>query len=77
MDYGYINDKKQGIMNEIILEYNEWLVKQNIYSMSNGLLNGRMGLCLYWYQQSREFSNALYEKKASHILDKVVRKNMM
>ena len=46
MDYGYINDKKQGIMNEIILEYNEWLVKQNIYSMSNGLLNGRMGLCL-------------------------------
>lgn len=73
MDYGYINDKKQWIMNEIILEYNEWLVKQNIYSMSNGLLNGRMGLCLYWYQQSREFSNALYEKKASHILDEVIR----
>ena len=65
MDYGYINDKKQGIMNEIILEYNEWLVKQNIYSMSIRLLNGRRGLCLYWYQQSREFSNALYEKKAS------------
>ena len=77
MDYGYINDKKQGIMNEIIVEYNEWLVKQNIYSMSNRLLNGRMGLCLYWYQQSREFSNALYEKMASHILDKVIRKNMM
>ena len=77
MDYGYINDKKQGIMNEIILEYNEWLVKQNIYSMSIRLVNGRRGLCLYWYQQSREFSNALYEKMASHILDKVIRKNMM
>lgn len=60
-------------MNKIILEYNEWLVKQNIYSMSNGLLNGRMGLCLYWYQQSREYSNALYEKKASQILDEVIR----
>ena len=77
MDYGYINDTKQGIMNEIILEYNEWLVKQNIYSMSIRLLNGRRGLCLYWYQQSREFSNALYEKKVSHILDQVIRKNMM
>ena len=39
-------------MDKIILEYNEWLVKQNIYSMSNGLLNGRMGLCLYWYHET-------------------------
>lgn len=60
-------------MDKIILEYNEWLIKQNIYSMSNGLLNGRMGLCLYWYQQSREYSNVLYEKKASQILDEVIR----
>ena len=60
-------------MNEIILDYNEWLMKQNIHSMSNGLLNGRMGLCLYWYQQSRIYSNELYEKKASQILDEVIR----
>lgn len=73
MDCESINDKMKEFMNEFILEYNEWLIKQNIYSMSNGLLNGRMGLCLYWYQQSREYSNALYEKKASQVLDEVIR----
>ena len=41
--------------------------------MSNGLQNGRMGICLYLYQQSRTYSNVLYEKKASQILDEVIR----
>lgn len=40
--------------------------------MSNRLQNGRMGICLYLYQQSRTYSNVLYEKKASQILDEVI-----
>ena len=51
-------------MNNIITQYNEWLLKQDITSMSNGLLSGKLGLCLYWYQQSRIYSNKHYEKIA-------------
>lgn len=59
-------------MDNLIKEYNEWLVKQNVFSMSVGLLNGQMGLCLYWYQQSRIFSNKSYERKADQILEEVL-----
>lgn len=31
-------------MNNIITQYNEWLMKQDITSMSNGLLSGKLGL---------------------------------
>ena len=60
-------------MNNIIKEYNKWLLKQDIFGMSNGLLSGRLGLCLYWYQQSRMYSNRNYEKKADQILEEVLR----
>lgn len=59
-------------MNNIITQYNEWLLKQDITSMSNGLLSGKLGLCLYWYQQSRIYSNKHYEKIAGQILDDVI-----
>lgn len=61
-------------MEQYIKEYNEWLIKQNYFQMSNGLLNGRMGLCLYLYQQSRIFQNKDYEKQADCILDEIIRK---
>lgn len=59
-------------MEAYIKDYNEWLEKQDINQMSNGLLNGRMGLSLYWYQQSRLFPDKDYKKIADNILDEVL-----
>lgn len=61
-------------MENYIKEYNDWVIKQSYLQMSNGLLDGRMGLCLYLYQQSRIFQNDSYEKQADDILEEVMGK---
>ncbi len=52
-------------MEKYIKEYNEWLIEQDFHKMSNGFLCGRMGLCVYWFQQSRIYKNPKYEDFAN------------
>lgn len=61
-------------MEKYIKEYNEWLIEQDFHKMSNGFLCGRMGLCVYWFQQSRIYKNPKYEDFANSILNNVLEK---
>ena len=38
-------------MKNIIEDYNQWLIEQDYNAMGNGVFYGRMGLCIYWFQQ--------------------------
>ena len=59
-------------MEQIIQKYNDWLSCQNYDSMSFGLFDGQMGLCIYWYQQGRIYNNRSYEQLADKLLDNVI-----
>ena len=55
-----------------IKAYNEWLSQQSYEKLPIGLLDGKMGLCLYWYQQSHLYNNNEYEIIADKLLDEVI-----
>ena len=59
-------------MENIIRNYNEWLSRQNTDGMSIGLLDGQMGLCIYWYQQDRLYKDKGYGRLADELLDEVL-----
>ena len=58
-------------MRQVIQNFNEWLSRQGYDELPVGLFVGQMGLCIYWYQQSRIYKNSKYEQLASELLDKV------
>lgn len=58
-------------MRQVIQNFNEWLSRQRYDELPVGLFAGQMGLCIYWYQQSRIYKNSKYEQLASELLDKV------
>ena len=58
-------------MRQVIQYFNEWLSRQGYDELPVGLFVGQMGLCIYWYQQSRIYKNSKYEQLASELLDKV------
>jgi len=59
-------------MNNKITNYNEWLYEYDYSNLDLGLYKGKIGLCVYWYIQSRCYNNHLYEEKASELLDSVL-----
>lgn len=58
-------------MEQKIQRFNEWLSQQSHDAISIGLFDGQMGLCIYWYQQSRLYNDRVYEQRAGQLLDKV------
>lgn len=49
-------------MRQVIQNFNEWLSRQGYDELPVGLFVGQMGLCIYWYQQSRIYKNSKYEQ---------------
>ena len=59
-------------MKNIIEDYNQWLIEQDYNAMGNGVFYGRMGLCIYWFQQFLLYSNCKYKIVANKLLEEVV-----
>lgn len=69
--------KNEGVANmyEILVPSNELFMKliKSEDSLPLGLLNGKMGLCLYLFSKSRRTSNDELEAEAVKILDNIIR----
>ena len=59
-------------MKNIIEDYNQWLIEQDYNAMGHGVFYGRMGLCIYWFQQFLLYSNCKYKIVANKLLEEVV-----
>lgn len=60
------------LMEQRIQRFNEFVMSQDIEKMPVGLFSGKMGLCIYFYQQSRLVENKRYMSYAEKILDSIL-----
>ena len=57
------------VMQERIVKFNTFVMEQDIEKIPVGLFNGKMGICIYFYQQARLTQNKKYERFAGKLLD--------
>lgn len=51
--------------------FNRLMISQDISLLSNGLADGKIGCCIYFYYLSRLESNSNYKSYANHLLDSI------
>jgi hypothetical protein len=56
------------IMQERIKKFNQYVMSLDIDKIPIGLFSGKMGICIYFYQQARLAQNKEYEKFAEKLL---------
>lgn len=54
-------------MYRLFEKYNDCLLNYQYENLPLGLMNGEMGLCVYWFLQGKVFSNKVYMKHAMNI----------
>lgn len=59
------------IMQKRIEQFNQFVMSQDIEKLSVGLFDGKMGICIYFYHQSRLTQNKEYEAFAEKLLDSI------
>lgn len=59
------------LMDQRIQQYNDFIMSQDIEKMPIGLFCGKMGLCIYFYHQSRYTEEKKYKKFADKLLNMI------
>ncbi len=61
------------LMQKRIEQFNQFVMSQDIDKLPVGLFSGKMGLCIYFYHQSKFLRNKKLEKFADRLLESLIK----